>query len=134
MQEKGTETVIKLLEQLEDTRKLVSSLAALEIRSAIRRRERSKDIPSTEANAALQLLDDELRRLVEQPLTSRVVEMARRCLDLHPLRALDAIQLASCLVVRDHLMDEPLTFVTSDKTLLKSAASEGLRILNPEVI
>lgn len=48
----------------------------------------------------------------------------------HRLRALDAIQLAVAISLREtHLAD---FFVAADKTLCQVAALEGFRVLNPE--
>lgn len=79
------------------------------------------------------------------PMTVSVVEMAsalcRKYRDVapHPLRALDALQLASALVSRHLLVDpsqsevEPTTFVTADTRLLAVAALEGFLTENPSL-
>jgi uncharacterized protein len=78
-------------------------------------------------------------------MTESVVEMAsalcRKYRDVapHPLRALDALQLASALVSRHLLVDpsqsevEPTTFVTADTRLLAVAALEGFLTENPSL-
>jgi hypothetical protein len=47
-----------------------------------------------------------------------------------PLRSLDAIQLASALLVAAAIPDE-LIFVTADARLAAVVAFEGLRVINP---
>jgi hypothetical protein len=89
----------------DDPQKLVSSLASLEVRSAIRRRLRAGEVlPS---------------------------DVARFVLDGHPLRALDALHLATCVVMRDTLQVSDICFVSAHDALLKAAAAEQFLILNP---
>jgi predicted nucleic acid-binding protein len=71
-------------------------------------------------------------QLVE--LTSSVVEQARLLLEHHPLRAYDAVQLASALVAQHALQSVnllPLTFLSADDRLLVVAQAEGLVTDNP---
>lgn len=129
--ENGSEALIRRLEQVDDMRKLVSSLASLEVRSAIRRRQRSGEIPPTDAEGALDALAAESLRWVEQPISPSVIETARLVLDQHALRALDALHLATCLVARDTLQMTDIYFVSSDRNLLEAAGAEGFQVLDP---
>ena len=65
-----------------------------------------------------------------QPLNPSVTEEAVRVLDTHPLRTLDALQLAGCLTL-NRRMSDPLTFVCADTRLNSAAGLEGLVTLNP---
>lgn len=62
----------------------------------------------------------------------------RRCLRVRAISsetiryALDAIQLASALVVGS-LLQDPTVFVSSDRTLLTAAAAEGYLVDDPMV-
>ncbi|MGB7189641.1 MAG: type II toxin-antitoxin system VapC family toxin [Acidobacteriaceae bacterium] len=129
--EAGSEPLARLMEQTEDARKLVSSLASLEVRSAIRRRQRMGEIPLEDADHALDDLSFENRRMMEQPLSPAVVDTARELLDAYPLRSLDALHLATCLVARETLQSTDICFVCSDKALLNAAESENFATLNP---
>lgn len=129
--EKGSEPLIRLMEQTEDTRKLVSSLASLEVRSAIRRRERAGEILSDDADNALDHLAAESLRMVEQPISPSVIEVTRYVLDQFPLRALDALHLATCIVARDTLQATDIYFVSSDEALLDAAEAENFQLLDP---
>lgn len=60
-------------------------------------------------------------------LTAEVVSAALGLLTRHPLRAGDAIQLASCLELRQRLK-YPITFVAFDQQLLRAARKEGLDV------
>jgi predicted nucleic acid-binding protein len=127
----GSEPLIRLLDTVEDSHKLVSSLASLEVRSAIRRRERVGEILPSDAGQALDALEAESLRIVEQPVTPVVIDVARLVVDGHPLRALDALHLATCIVVRDTLRISDICFVSADDALLKAADAEQFPILNP---
>lgn len=119
--------MIDLFEQTEDRTHLISELTLLESRSAIRRRERLNEISGEQAEAALSFLEAEQRRLVRYPLSPEVLLKAEELLDCHPLRALDAIQLATALLCREALnVPDQLYFVCEDHRLISIAASESL--------
>jgi predicted nucleic acid-binding protein len=132
--ELGSATMISLTEQTEDRMKIVSALGFVEVRSAIRRRERSEELTPAHAEQALRSLTEESRRLVEQPITARVLSEAGAVLDRRALRSLDALQLATAIVAREmETTYQSLIFVCSDERLLTAATAEGFRILNPEL-
>ena len=97
----GTEALIRLMEAVEDNRKLISAATPLEVYAAIRRRERAGDIAPADAAAALEILRLEAARMVQQPLNPAVLEMARQLLDRTTLRWPSAFQLAAALTARD---------------------------------
>ena len=129
--EKGSESLIRLMEQIDDARKLISPLASLEVRSAIRRRQRAGEILPVDADHALQSLATEGLRMVEQPISPTVIETARSVLDQYYLRALDALHLATCIVARETLKITDICFVSSDNALLDAAEAENFQILDP---
>ena len=132
--EDGSQNLIQLVERTEDREKVISALAPIEVRSAIRRRERLGDISDAHADQALSALLAESRRLVEQPLSSDVLSRAAALLDRHALRSLDALQLATSLVLREQLLhNEELLFICSDNRLIEAAAAENLKTYNPAV-
>ena len=49
----------------------------------------------------------------------------------HPLRSLDALQLASALVARTLALGDELVFVTADTRLAAVASLEGFSFVNP---
>ena len=60
--------------------------------------------------------------------------MPRRLANLHPLRAYDAVQLATAWSLNRDLVNDgeaPLTFICADDRLLAVAQVEGLRTDNP---
>lgn len=69
--------------------------------------------------------------MVEQPLSPAVVDTASQVLDRYPLRCLDALHLATCLMARDTLGISDIYFVSSDQALLAAAIGENLQIFDP---
>lgn len=68
-------------------------------------------------------------------LTDAVLLEAQRLLETHPLRAGDAIQLASALLANAELQSAKLPaliFLASDARLLTAAVSEGLQTDDPQ--
>ena len=61
-------------------------------------------------------------------LTAAVLTSAQQLLQRHPLRTGAAIQLASCLHLREHIEDD-VTFVGFDDRLLAAARAERLMTL-----
>ena len=68
------------------------------------------------------------RSWTEVPPIERVRDQAIRVLQVHPLRAADALQLAAAIVLADF---EPkgLPFVTLDEALAAAARREGFPVL-----
>ena len=131
--ELGSQHMVRLVESSEDASRMASSLALVEVRSAIRRRQRSGEIREVDADAALSALDSEWRRLIDHPVTSAVIGHSLALIDRRYLRALDALQLASAIAARDSMVKHvALTFVCSDERLLAAAQAEGLAVWNPE--
>ena len=131
IEEEGTEIVLDLAEDDDSHQIVILDIALLESRSAVRRRERDGDISEPDANRVLRQIEDDGSSLyLVQPLSSAVIEEAARLIDSHPLRAIDALQLAGCVVVR-YSVPPPLTFVCADVRLCEVAGFEGLTTLNP---
>jgi predicted nucleic acid-binding protein len=59
------------------------------------------------------------------------IDTAREFIDRHPLRALDAIQLAACCSVRAVSGITDIVFIASDHALLAAAVLEGLQTMDP---
>jgi predicted nucleic acid-binding protein len=131
VQETGTDALIRLMEAVEDNRKLISASTPLEVYGAIRRRERSGDISPEDALAALEILRMEAARMVQQPLNPAVLEAARQLLDRTTLRWPDTMQLAAALVARDMFQGTEIIFVSASPQLLEAAKAEGFHSLDP---
>ncbi len=127
----GTEALIRLMESIEDNRKLISAVTPLETYAAIRRRERAGDIsPETAANIC-QLLHAEAARMVQQPLNPGVLDAARQILDRATLRWPEALQLGAALASREMFPGTHFTFVSASALLLEAARAEGFEAIDP---
>lgn len=130
VREPGTDTLIRLMETVEDNRKLIAASTPLEVYAALRRRERAGAISPQDATAALEVLRLEAARTVQEPLNPAVLESARQILDRTTLRWPDAIQLAAALVAREMFQGTEIVFVSASPILLEAARAEGLPVLN----
>ncbi len=133
VREPGTDALIKLMESVEDNRKLIAASTPLEVYAAIRRRERTGGISKEDAAAALEILRLESARTVQEPLNPAVLECARQLLDRRALRWPDALQLSAALVARDMFQGTEIIFVSASLHLLDAAKAENLAIVNPTV-
>ena len=131
VREPGTDEVIRLMENVEDNRKLISAATPLEVYAAIRRRERTGQIAPEAAAAVLEMLRVEAGRMVQQPLNPGVLESARQLLDRTSLRWPEALQLGSALTARDMFPGTAITFVSSSAALLHAARAEGFETIDP---
>lgn len=110
---------------------LISSLSPVEMVSLLIRRQREGSV-SPANRLRIQnhfLLHAEHRYLVVEPDADVLFE-ARSLLVRHPLRALDALQVASALQAARALGIAP-TFVSADTRLLAAASAEGLAVDDP---
>lgn len=116
---------------------LTAHISEVEGISAIQRRAREGVLSSS---GAYQLSTD-FRALCQTEyrlvmLTATVVARACDLLTQHPLRAYDAIQLASALIANDALQNAGLnraTFLSADQRLLQATAAEGLSTDDPNL-
>ncbi len=131
VREAGTDALIRLMESVEDNRKLISAATPLEVYAGVRRRERAGAITAVDAASALETLRLESARMVQQPLNPGVLEAARQLLDRSALRWPDAVQLGSALTAREMFPGTAITFVSASAPLLDAAKKEGLETLDP---
>lgn len=112
-----------------------SRLTMVEVRSVLARRKREVSITTQDHNDALgAFVEDCLAqyRFIEVDLP--IVDLASDLLERHPLRAYDAVQLASALRINHVLEAADLmlpTFLSADDRLLTAAQAEGLSTDNP---
>ena len=130
VREAGTEALIRMMEEAEDNRKLISASTPLEVYSAVRRRERAGQITTEGAASALDLLRVEAARMVQQPLNPAVLDAARQLLDRTALRWPDALQLGAARTARDMFRGIEITFVSASAPLLEAAKAEGFEVLD----
>lgn len=112
-----------------------SSLSVAEVAAAFTKRCRMRDI-SEGLKAALvsRFLRDGRQRCILLEADNTVIDTAVQLIQRHPLRAYDAVQLASALILNNALIADKLpslTFVSADKALCRAAQAEGLPTENP---
>jgi uncharacterized protein len=132
--EKGSNRMRRLLEQRDDAF-YQGFLTPLEIASALYRRLRSQEISQDELSFLLRAyVAHSHQDYILIPYSDALVDRASALIGRHVLRALDAIQLASALDLKDSLPVEtlPLTFLSADDRLLDAARREHLQAENPE--
>lgn len=131
VREPGTDALLRLMESLEDNRKLMAASTPLEVYAAVRKRERAGAISPENAAAALEILRLEASRTVQEPLNPAVLECARQLLDRGTLRWPDTLQLAAAMVARDMFQGTEIIFVSASQCLLDAAKAEGFSVMNP---
>ncbi len=105
-----------------------SRLSEVEVASALTRRAREGAFDLRERDRALASLVDDFASLLVVEFTPEIAAGARVLLLRHTLRTGDAVQLASCLFLRDAL-GRSVEFVGFDDRLSAAARLEGLRVL-----
>jgi predicted nucleic acid-binding protein len=127
VKEKETSYCLKTLS--DDQEMLVWCLSKVEVISALCRRLRDRAFGEEDFQKAKRHLNDLIERAYEVQAIEKVRARALRLLEVHPLRATDACQLAAVLVATQ---EEPhrLPMVCFDQNLKNAALKEGF-IVNP---
>ncbi|MGH9489998.1 MAG: type II toxin-antitoxin system VapC family toxin [Terriglobales bacterium] len=129
LREPGSSEAARLAEQAAPGQLMASALARVEGRAAFRALARRKEIPADAADELIARLNRDMDEVfLLQPVSDAVLQQAGALLDRRALRAYDAVQLASCLVLAGA---DPPCFVCSDRALLRTAGEEGLEIFDP---
>jgi len=132
VREPGTERVLALANRTTENRLAILALTQVELRSAVRRRERNGEIPPPVAKQLLETFKRHLEtRFVSQMINDFVLDVATALVDRHALRAYDAVQLAGYVALRGSTGTDVPVFVCSDHALLDAARLEGIPILDP---
>jgi predicted nucleic acid-binding protein len=103
-----------------------SRVSAVEIASAVARRVREGHLSGDDRERILAAVDRDMTAVLVVELTAAVLANAQLLLQRHPLRTGDAIQLASCLQLQEHIEDDVI-FVGFDDRLLAGARAERLK-------
>jgi predicted nucleic acid-binding protein len=134
LDERGSSRIRRLLTGTSDVF-YQTFIAPLEFTSALYRRFRAGQLTADEAAQLLRAYTAHSHEdYLLVPYSDSLMTGAARLLARHPLRTLDAVQLAAALEVRDRLpLDKlPICFVASDDRLLDVARQEHLQVINPE--
>lgn len=137
VQESGTVWLQALVTPLAGHTLLTARITMVEVYSALARRRREGSVPPTACAVAAQAFA--AHSIAEYDfieLDLNVISLARDLLARHPLRAYDAVQLASALIANRTLQTAslpPLCFLSADNLLNAIAAAEGLTVDNPNL-
>jgi uncharacterized protein len=124
VRETGTSTVRRLVASGVVA---TSRLTEVEISSGIARRAREGALTTRQRDRLLGVLQRDMPAIAIVEIVPEVTAEARALLLRHPLRAGDAIQLASCLYLQRQLA-VPVPFVAFDRRLLDAARTEKLDV------
>ncbi|MGQ0541937.1 MAG: type II toxin-antitoxin system VapC family toxin [Blastocatellia bacterium] len=131
----GTDWLLELLDPSANNSITTSTLSIVEALGALNRRVREGTIDIADypqiAEDFLALSNNEYRFV---NVTFEVIGKTQRLLESYPLRAGDAIQLASATISRTTIQNAGLTapiFLASDNKLLDAAVAEGFTTDNP---
>lgn len=102
-------------------------LSFVEVASAVGRLGREGRLSEDQRSAALATLTADAASVLVVELTGEIVSRAQALTQKHPLRASDAIQLASCLYLRE-TADQSIRLVSFDDRLNTAARLEGVKL------
>lgn len=133
--ETGTAWIQLLTAQDAGNLLVVARITWVEVLSALARRQREGSLSGNQASLILQVFryhfDTQYQKVELLPV---VTQMAGELVSRHPLRAYDAVQLASALSILPQLSGVntmTFTFLTADDHLLVAAQAENLITDNP---
>jgi uncharacterized protein len=130
--EEGTKRLLGLAASEAGNRFAILSLAQVELRAAIRRRQRMGEVSTTAADALLESFRQHSeQKFLVQPFSESLLDVAFALLDAYALRGYDSMQLAGYLMLRSISGFDPPIFVCADKSLLSAAENEGCSVLDP---
>jgi predicted nucleic acid-binding protein len=99
---------------------------------ALRRKKHEEEITEDEFNQKVTKIEDRWQSLNIVKLNQNILSLLRDRVIRYPLRALDAIHLASAIWIRRNI-DADCKFVCSDDELIKYSRDANLEIINPEL-
>ena len=114
---------------------IIVHLAVVEMTSALMRRLREGALaPAEVAQLQNAFRSDCLDEYEIALAIGHIINRANRLLEAYPLRAYDAVHMATAVVANQRLVNHdlaPLTFLSSDNRLNEVASAEGLAVDNP---
>lgn len=121
--EPGRQEVLRLLRKNQCA---VSAVLPVEVRSALRRRVAERTLDAKRVPAILKRLAADRAYWTIVEVSGEVLAMAESLSGVHPLRAPDAIHVASAKLFADRLASQTFTFVSADSR--QTDIAEGLGI------
>ncbi len=132
--EQGTEVVDRLLlDPPPENRFYTSSLAALEVRSALSRLVRGGHLDRNLADDLIARFGEDTLRVIQLwPLDDSILSIALRVAARYGLRSGDAIHFATAEIIFRLTSESDNVFVSSDRELLEAAVDSGMEVLDPQ--
>jgi predicted nucleic acid-binding protein len=96
-----------------------------EMHSLLRRREREKRLSARECSQLIEQFESDWNYLGKVEASPMLLKRAAHLVGAYPLKALDAIHLASALFFQEQI-DEPIVLLTADRQLETAARREKL--------
>ena len=137
VQEIGSVWFQNLVSPASNNEIITAKLSIVEVFSAFNRRRREATISQIDYNDfAKDFASNSNNEYHLLDLTDSIIVESQRLLETHPLRAGDAIQLATAIYARNMLQNSGLCspiFLASDDKLLDAAIAEGFTTDNPNL-
>ena len=114
----------------------IAEIGIVEIVAAFAKRRRMKELTRYEYRFARRVFLRDVDRYRIISADRKAINQAANLTDRYPLRAYDAVQLATALRLAEALKAERLsmTFVSADAQLCTAAEREGLATVNPNLL
>jgi predicted nucleic acid-binding protein len=127
--EVGTERVKQQL--LKEEFAATATITYAEMYSGFSRKRREGGLSTSQYHVVCREFESYWPTCLQVELTTEVLSLARDLMKQHPLRAFDAIHLASAIQLKRE-MGESVTMIAADERLLQAAMTEGLVAMNIE--
>ncbi|MCC3493236.1 MAG: type II toxin-antitoxin system VapC family toxin [Microcoleus sp. PH2017_29_MFU_D_A] len=131
----GSDWILSITDPATNSDLVISQITWVEVHSAFARRLRDGSLSAERFDLIVQKVREDFEneyRVID--INPTLIETATELVIQHPLRAYDAVQLASALRFQSTLIsvsETQLVFVSADNRLLNIAQSAGLAIDNP---
>lgn len=126
VEEEGSSVVRKCIEDADTA--ATSIVAFVEARAAFARRRREKRIPPAAHAKLIRDFEADWDHYLVLEATALLIRRAGKLTEAHPLRAYDAIHLASAEILRERLA-ERVFFASWDARLVSAAREEELEVV-----
>jgi predicted nucleic acid-binding protein len=133
--EHGTELLVELFENQRASEQLATShFTVLEVVSVTTSLRKTKSLSEPAYYKLLEKLAQDFdQKVVLLSLSDSTINDAMVLIKEHELKAPDAIQLASALIIRRNLPDQPFVFLCADVKLKNAASDNGLMVIDPDI-
>jgi len=130
--ETGSNQVIEIIEN-GSSYVYISQIGIVEVAAALSKKMRTHEISIEDYKSSYSLFQSDIltKQYFIVQLNDQIVEVAVSLTSLYPLKGYDAVHLSSAITLNSVMLQKnipPIHFISSDKTLCKSAKKEGLNV------